>query len=85
LKEEMGIEAKLDHKTHFIYNTAFDNGLTEHEFDHIFYGYTSDTPEINTTEVAGYKWLTPASILEEIKADPKKFTSWFKIAMEKLF
>lgn len=85
LIEEMGIETQLIHKTHFIYKTAFENGLTEHEYDHIYFGNYSETPDINKDEVEAFKWMHPQIIKVEITNFPEKYTSWFKIAMEKLF
>ena len=85
LLEEMGIETLLEHKTHFIYKTAFDNNLTEHEFDHVFVGVSDSKPRINKEEVNTYRYLSINSVKEEIKNHPDKFTSWFKIAVEKLF
>lgn len=38
LKEEMGMEADLRFMTSFQYRSEFENGLTEHEFDHVFIG-----------------------------------------------
>ncbi len=38
LREEMGFEVDLDEKFHFIYKAEFDNGLTEHELDHVMLG-----------------------------------------------
>ena len=35
LYEEMGFETKLKELFHFIYKAPFDNGLTEHELDHV--------------------------------------------------
>lgn len=85
LVEEMGFETQLTHKTHFIYKTAFENGLTEHEYDHIYFGNYSETPDINKDEVESFKWMHPQIIKVEITNIPEKYTSWFKIAMEKLF
>jgi len=85
LIEEMGFETILTHKTQFIYKTVFDNNLTEHEFDHVFYGTYSKKPTINLNEVEDFVWMAPEKIIAQIKSDPNKFTSWFKIAMEKLF
>src|SRR5688572_19216713 len=56
LQEEMGIETPLTLKTSFTYKTAFENGLTEHEFDHIFTGTFNGEPNINSTEVNSYCW-----------------------------
>ncbi len=85
LKEEMGIEAQLEYKTHFIYKTDFDNNLTEHEFDHVFFGKNDQTPKINALEVESYTWMAPEKVVADIVKNPAKYTSWFKIAMEKLF
>ena len=35
----MGIETPLEKAFDFIYNSKFENGLTEYEFDHVFVGY----------------------------------------------
>jgi isopentenyl-diphosphate delta-isomerase len=85
LKEEMGMEAELHYKTNFIYRTEFDNDLTEHEFDHIFFGVSNKEPVINKNEVSSYKWLSAEEVKTEIKSNPGQFTSWFKIAVGKLF
>ena len=38
LKEEIGFETSLEKIFDFVYKAAFENGLTEHEFDHVFAG-----------------------------------------------
>jgi isopentenyl-diphosphate delta-isomerase len=85
LKEEMGIIAELHHKGHFIYKTKFENGLAEHEYDHIYAGTANTEPNPNKDEVEAYVWLSVDEIKNRIKTDPIQFTYWFKIAMEKLF
>ncbi len=85
LKEEMGFEAVLKETTSFIYTTSFDNGLTEHEYDHILVGQYNNEPHINPDEVADWKWMN----LEEVKLDiplhPELYTEWFKIIFEKFY
>ena len=39
LQEEMGFVTELTDILSFIYKAPFDNGLTEHELDHILIGY----------------------------------------------
>lgn len=85
LREEMGIDTILIHKTSFIYRTEFDNGLTEHEFDHVFVGQSNDHPVINKLEIDEFKWMSLNTIKEDIKNSPQNFTSWFKIALENVF
>ena len=85
LLEEMGFTTDLTETTSFIYKAPFDNGLTEYEYDHILLGYYNNAPEINTDEVADWKWM----LLEEVKIDilnqPQLYTVWFKIIFEKFY
>ncbi len=85
LMEEMGIETPLTSKTSFTYKTAFENGLTEHEFDHIFIGTFNQEPKPNSLEVNSYCWKSVESVKNSIKQMPDIYTSWFKIALEKVF
>lgn len=85
LMEEMGLSTTLNYKTSFIYKAPFDNGLIEHEYDHVFTGISDTAPEINPNEVDSYKWVAVSDLKKEIAAQPDRFTVWFKIAIEKLF
>jgi isopentenyl-diphosphate Delta-isomerase len=85
LKEEMGIECELVHKTTFTYRSTFDNKLIENEVDHVYFGYYDEAPVINQQEVKEYKWMSVEEIKKEIKIHPDQFTSWFRIAMKTLF
>ena len=44
--------------TSFIYKAPFDNGLTEHELDHIMLGNYCGAPVINQDEVACVRSVT---------------------------
>lgn len=85
LIEEMGFSTPLTLKTTFTYKTGFENGLTEHEFDHIFTGTYNSEPKINNTEVNAYCWKSIDGIKYSVKQMPDIYTSWFKIALEKVF
>ncbi|MBS1636649.1 MAG: isopentenyl-diphosphate Delta-isomerase [Bacteroidetes bacterium] len=85
LYEEMGLHAELQFNTSFIYKTVFDNGLTEHELDHIFTGNSNDTPLPDPMEVAEYKWSSLADIRRDMQMYPEEYTSWFKIIMDSHF
>lgn len=83
LKEEMGIETKLDHVGEFIYKTSFDNGLTEHEFDHVFFGEYPDNPNINKDEANDFKWVKIEEVKKSLSSNPENYTYWFRVAVEK--
>lgn len=85
LMEEMGFKTELKELFSFIYKAPFDNGLTEHEFDHVMIGYCNDSPTINQDEVADWKWMSPSKVKEDIFENPDKYTAWFKIIFEKFY
>ncbi|REG87602.1 isopentenyl-diphosphate Delta-isomerase [Winogradskyella sediminis] len=85
LQEEMGFVTELQEKTSFIYKAPFDNGLTEHEFDHIMIGYYNEDPNINPEEVASWKWMSLEDVESDIEKNPQLYTAWFKIIFEKFY
>ena len=85
LKEEMGFTTPLEPMFSFIYKSKFDNGLTEHEFDHVLLGYYDKPPFINAIEVSEWKWMSLEKIILEIKNKPEEFTVWFKIIFERFY
>jgi isopentenyl-diphosphate delta-isomerase len=85
LFEEMGLSCDLKIITNFIYKTPFENGLTEHELDYVLTGITNQNPHINKDEVENYKWMPIEDIKKDIISHPDLYTSWFKIALEKVF
>ena len=85
LFEEMGFVTELKETTSFIYKAPFDNGLTEHELDHIMIGYYNDEPNINTEEVASWKWMEIEAVKRDMVLHPEIYTAWFKIIFEKFY
>jgi isopentenyl-diphosphate delta-isomerase len=79
LQEEMGFDCFLDVKTSFIYKADFDNGLTEHEFDHVLVGNFNGEVIINSAEVASYKWVELDWLKQDMVNNPNTYTAWFKI------
>lgn len=85
LYEEMGFSTDLKETTTFIYKAAFDNGLTEHELDHILVGKYSGEPKINPEEVAAWKWMELEEVKNDIQKNPDIYTPWFKIIFDKFY
>lgn len=84
LMEEMGIKCKLEELFYFIYKEALDNGLTEHEFDHVFFGISDELPHINHDEVMDYKYINYSDLQNDIALNPQNYTVWFKMIVEKV-
>lgn len=85
LQEEMGFSCELEEVFSFIYKAPFDNGLTEHELDHVMVGRFNGKPNINPEEVESYKWMTLEAVKEDIAVNPKEYTAWFKIIFDKSY
>lgn len=85
LQEEMGMDVPLRFLFKFHYKAPFENGLTEHEIDHVFIGYSDKRPVINPEEVAGYKYMDMETIRQEIEHKPEKYTAWFRIVFNRLW
>ncbi len=79
LVEEMGLFCNLRKMLTFTYKAELDNNLIEHEFDHVFYGYTEDPPQVNPEEVQDWKWISGETLKKELLLHPERYTAWFKI------
>ena len=85
LMEEMGFQVQLKELFHFIYKAPFDNGLTEHELDHVMIGYYNESPVINPDEVESWKWMDIDEVKADIQSYPENYTVWFKIIFEEFY
>lgn len=85
LFEEMGFKTELKELFHFIYKAPFDNGLTEHELDHVMIGYYNENPNINTEEVEAWKWMKIEDVKTDIQKQPEIYTVWFKIIFDEFY
>ncbi|HET8886280.1 MAG TPA: isopentenyl-diphosphate Delta-isomerase [Salinimicrobium sp.] len=85
LQEEMGFSTDLQDTISFIYKAPFDNGLTEHEFDHILVGKYNLEPQINPEEVSEWKWMNLEAVRKDILENPENYTQWFIIIFEKYY
>ncbi len=83
LNEELGIDpsqiSELKDSFHFIYRAEFDNGLTEHELDHVILGRFDGSVHLNTEEVEAVRWISMTDLTREMEAHPEQFTAWFQI------
>lgn len=85
LQEEMGFVTELKESISFIYKAPFDNGLTEHEYDHVMIGSYNDAPAINPDEVQDWKWMTLKTVKADMAKQPEIYTEWFKIIFDKFY
>jgi isopentenyl-diphosphate Delta-isomerase len=84
LKEELGFTVPVDEIFAFTYRAEVENGLVEHEYDHVFAGHFSGALEPNPDEVAGYRYASLDEIRESLQTGPEAYTTWFRIAFPRV-
>lgn len=84
LMVEMGINCKTDFQFSFVYKAQFENGLTEYEFDHVYFGVTDDLPFPEKSEVKDWKYMSIENLEMDIIIHPKKYTEWLKICLPRV-
>ena len=84
LKEEMGFDCKLKKIFKFKYKAELENGLVEHEIDHVFWGTYNENPKPNPKEIETFKWVDLKSLLKDVSSHSEKYAFWFKAALPKV-
>lgn len=84
LKEEMGFDTRLEKIFDFVYEVKFDNGLTEHEFDHVFAGIYDGPVHYHKEEVMDVRFSSIEMVRDSLENEPVKYTEWFRLAFPKL-
>jgi isopentenyl-diphosphate delta-isomerase len=85
LKEELGFDTAIHKVFDFVYKAAFENGLTEHEFDHVYVGEYDDAIHPDPAEVMDTAFLPMDTIVRLAEQEPSKYTAWFHIAFPKVY
>lgn len=84
LEYEIGLRTELNNLFSFIYKSSVENGLIEHELDHVFVGYTNENPQPNADEVQDWRWIHIPELLEDIAEKPHQYTIWFKKSVQRV-
>ena len=83
LQQEFGFDTRLKELFSFLYRASdVGSGLTEHEFDHVFYGEFDGDPRPNPDEIEDWKWVDVAELMSDLENNPHCYTPWFKIAIQ---
>jgi isopentenyl-diphosphate delta-isomerase len=84
LEEEMGFSVPLEEIFSFTYRASFSNGLTEHEYDHVFVGRFDGEVNPDAREVKDFAFKSLDEIGRLLQQEQKTFTAWFVIAFPKI-
>lgn len=83
LSEEMGFDSELRKLFDFVYRARLEDGLTEHEYDHILVGHFDGVPKADFTEVAEWKWMDLATLRVDLEEHPESYTYWFRLSFDR--
>ncbi|WKZ65126.1 MAG: isopentenyl-diphosphate Delta-isomerase [Flavobacteriales bacterium] len=84
LMEEMGIDTPVEHRFSFHYRADFDNGLIEHELDHVLFGRWSGDVRPNPEEVDDWTYIHLNELDAELTRHPERYTAWLRICWEQV-
>lgn len=77
LEQELGVTGVACREVGtFVYRAAFDNGLTEYEFDHVFVGAYDGPVAADPSEVSEVCWMGAADLVARLTERPQDFTAW---------
>lgn len=83
LREEMGFDCGMRDAFTFTYRAEVGNGLTEHEYDHVFFGDYDGEPELNSEEAMAYRWVSLDALRKQLNEEPDSFTPWLGTMVDK--
>ena len=81
LKDELGFDCPLKEVFSFTYKVKFDNGLWEHEFDHVLVGKYDGMMKPNAEEVAAVKWMSMKELKYDLKKKQEIYSYWLKVIL----
>jgi isopentenyl-diphosphate delta-isomerase len=84
LTEELGFTTSLQKIFSFTYKAEVENGLIEHEYDHVFAGQYEGEIKLNKEEAAAYAYHSMEAINSRLVQQPENFTIWFRIAFPQI-
>lgn len=84
LKEEMGMECALEFGFSFSYHALLENGISEKEFDHVYFGISNQVPTPDPEEVLSFKYVNMKDLKSSIATSPEEYTEWLKICFDRV-
>lgn len=84
LQEELGFDTTLTHAFTFTYQCHFENGLNEHEIDHVFIGTYDGALKPAPQEVMELQYQSLESVKRSLQLQPQAYSTWFALAFPRL-
>ena len=79
LSAELGIgDCDLTGAGEFVYFALLQDGLVEHELDHVLVGRWNGDTSPDPLEVAETRWMDRDALLLDMNAKPTEYTAWLR-------
>jgi isopentenyl-diphosphate delta-isomerase len=79
LEQELGFTCPLEFLYKFKYHAQYGAIGAEHEYCWVYYGRYDGPVDVNVSEIAAWRWVGIDALEAELKAEPERFTPWFKM------
>jgi isopentenyl-diphosphate Delta-isomerase len=83
LAEEMGFDSELTRLFGFVYWVELEDGLVEHEYDHVLLGQFDGTPNPDRNEVGEWRWTDLEAVSASLDDRPESYTYWFRLSFSR--
>ncbi|TAM75084.1 isopentenyl-diphosphate Delta-isomerase [bacterium] len=84
LREELGFTCALEFIYKFQYHAEFGEAGSESELCWVYVGVSDAPIRVNSTEIAAWRFVRPATLDREIEEAPERFTPWLKLEWRRL-
>ncbi|WIV90325.1 isopentenyl-diphosphate Delta-isomerase [Proteus appendicitidis] len=84
LNEELGMKCDMQPIGTILYNEKVTDDLIEHEFDHLFLGFSNELPHSNPDEVMNYRWISLDTLYQDTEENPQNYSAWFRYILNRM-
>jgi len=84
LQQELGLDCELQYLYKFEYQARYQDLGAERELCWVYVGHCEDPPRANRSELADWRYCSPAEIDRMLAREPELLTPWFKLEWEAL-
>ena len=84
IAEELGVKCDLRFLYKFVYQAKFHDVGSEYENCWVFVGSFDGKVNVDRSEIADYRFISPDELTREIAEHPDRFSPWLKLEWEQL-
>ena len=78
LRDELNVEAELEHVYWFCYTAEFGEAGSENELCHVYLGRVDGKVRPNESEISGIRFIPIGDVATALGANVERYTPWFR-------